>query len=45
VFGIIIGLIGIAGVGSAYPLCQHITRKQREKLAPEIMRLTEELSE
>jgi hypothetical protein len=45
VFGIIIGLIGIAGVGSSYPLYQHITRKQREKLAPEIMRLTEELSE
>jgi hypothetical protein len=45
VSGIIIGLIGMAGVGSAYPLYQHITRKQREKLAPEIMRLTEELSE
>jgi hypothetical protein len=44
VSGIIIGLIGMAGVGSAYPLYQHITRKQREKLAPEIMRLTEELS-
>lgn len=41
--GIIIGVIGMAGVASAYPLYAHITKKQREKLAPEIMRLTDEL--
>jgi len=41
--GIIIGIIGIAGVASAYPLYSHITKKHREKLAPEIMRLTDEL--
>lgn len=41
--GIIIGIIGIAGVSAAYPLYKQITKKQREKLAPEIMRLTEEL--
>lgn len=41
--GILIGLIGIAGVSAAYPLYVYITKKQREKLAPEILRLTDEL--
>lgn len=41
--GIIIGIIGILGVAAAYPLYSHITKKQREKLAPEILRLTDEL--
>lgn len=41
--GIIIGIIGMAGIASAYPLYSHITKKYRKKLAPEIMRLTEEL--
>lgn len=42
--GIIIGLVGMAGMLLAYPLYTHMTKKRREKLAPEIMRLTEELS-
>ena len=41
--GIVIGVIGIIGVCSAYPLYACITKKQRRKLAPEIMRLTDEL--
>ncbi len=41
--GIIIGIIGIAVVSSAYPLYSHITKKEREKIAPEIIRLTDEL--
>ncbi len=41
--GILIGLVGIAGVCAAYPLYVHITKKQRERLAPEILRLTDEL--
>lgn len=41
--GIVIGVIGIAGVCAAYPLYVHITKKQRRKLAPEIMRLADEL--
>lgn len=41
--GIIIGIVGIAGVMSAYPLYAAITKKRREKLAPEIIRLTDEL--
>lgn len=42
--GIIIGVIGIMGALAAYPLYTHITRKRREKLAPEILRLIEELT-
>ena len=41
--GIIIGIFGIVGMVAAYPIYAHITKKQREKLAPEIIRLTDEL--
>lgn len=41
--GIFIGVIGMALVGAAYPLYAHITKKEREKIAPEILRLTDEL--
>ena len=41
--GIVIGIIGLAGIVSAYPLYVQITKKQRAKVAPEIMRLTDEL--
>jgi hypothetical protein len=41
--GIFVGIIGIALVGCAYPLYNHITKKEREKIAPEIIRLTDEL--
>lgn len=41
--GIVVGLIGIAGIAAAYPLFARITKKERERLAPEILRLTEEL--
>jgi hypothetical protein len=42
--GIVIGIIGLCGVGAAYPLYQAMTKKRRAKIAPEILRLTEELS-
>ena len=41
--GIMIGVIGIAGISAAYPVYTHITEKRRKKLAPEILRLTDEL--
>ena len=41
--GIVIGVIGIAAVSLAYPVYNFITRKEREKIAPEILRLTDEL--
>lgn len=42
--GIIIGVVGIAAVVVSYPLYTRITRKEREKIAPQILKLTEELS-
>lgn len=41
--GIFIGIVGMVGVIAAYPIYSRITKKQREKLAPEIMRLSDEL--
>ena len=41
--GIVIGLVGIILVSLTYPLYTHITQKEREKVAPEILRLTDEL--
>ncbi len=41
--GIVIGIAGMIGVIVAYPIYNAVTKKRREKLAPEIMRLTEEL--
>ena len=41
--GILLGLLGMAGIAAAYPLYQAVTRREREKAAPEILRLTEEL--
>ena len=41
--GIVVGIIGLIGVGISYPLYVCITKKERERLAPEILRLTDEL--
>lgn len=43
VAGIIIGVIGLALASTAYPLYTWIIKKEREKIAPEIIRLTDEL--
>ena len=41
--GVIIGVIGMAVLAAAYPLYNYVTKKEREKIAPEIIRLTDEL--
>ncbi len=41
--GIIIGIVGMILVLVAYPLYKCISVKKRKKIAPEILRLTEEL--
>lgn len=41
--GIVIGLIGMAIAAMSYPLYQQITKRERKKIAPEIIRLTDEL--
>ena len=40
---VLIGLVGIVLVCLAYPIYNTILRKEREKIAPEIIRLTDEL--
>lgn len=42
--GIIVGIIGMAIMGAAVPVYRKITEMQKEKLAPQILALTEELS-
>jgi len=41
--GILIGIVGIVLVSVAYPIYNSIIKKEREKIAPEIIRLTDEL--
>ncbi len=41
--GIVIGVVGIAGIVSAYPLYKHLVRKERARLTQEILQLTDEL--
>lgn len=41
--GIVIGCIGLAGVCMAYPVYLRVLEKERSRLAPEILALTEEL--
>lgn len=41
--GIVIGCIGIVGVSMTYPLYTRLVQQDREKIAPEILRLSEEL--
>lgn len=43
VIGIVIGLSGILCISLAYPLYTRIIKKERHKIAPEIIRLTDEL--
>ncbi|WP_315108891.1 hypothetical protein [Clostridium intestinale] len=43
ILGIIVGIIGIVAISAAYPIFENITKKQREKIAPQILKLTEEL--
>lgn len=43
VSGIAVGLLGIAGMIAAYPLYTCLVRRKRAKIAPEIMRLSDEL--
>lgn len=41
--GIIIGIIGMVGIGLAYPVYNIVLKNEREKIAPEVIRLSEEL--
>ena len=41
--GIVIGVVGMIGVCLAYPVYQAVTKHERERIAPEIIRLSDEL--
>lgn len=43
VVGVVIGLIGILLAALAYPMYSRVLKRERDKIAPEILRLTEEL--
>ena len=44
VLGIIVGIMGIVILSVAYPLYKKVTKKQREKIAGQILALSKELS-
>lgn len=41
--GIFVGIVGIVLISLAYPTYNHILRKERKRIAPEIIRLSDEL--
>lgn len=41
--GIIVGIMGMVGMCLAYPVYNHVVKKEREKIAPKILELTKEL--
>ena len=43
VLGIPVGLIGLITLALAYPAFHRVLKKERERIAPEILRLSEEL--
>ena len=42
-WSLVIGLIGMGIVAVAYPVYARILKREREKVAPEILRLTEQI--
>lgn len=43
VIGILAGVLGLAMVAMAYPIYNTVLRKERQRIAPEILRLSDEL--
>jgi hypothetical protein len=43
VLGIAVGLVGMVLIALAYPLYNRVLKKQRQRIAPQILRLSEEL--
>ena len=41
--GLVLGIVGLIGVATAFPIYNKTVKKEREKIAPEIIRLTDEL--
>lgn len=43
IIGIVVGIVGMVLVAVAYPIYNRVLKKQREKIAPEILRLSDDL--
>ena len=43
VWGVLLGVLGVIVCLPAYPLYVYVTKREKERVAPEILRLTEEL--
>ena len=43
VIGIVVGAVGMVLVALAYPIYSRVLKKQRQRIAPEVLRLTDEL--
>lgn len=43
ILGIVVGLVGMVMVAAAYPIFNRVLKKEREKIAPEILHLTDDL--
>lgn len=43
VLGIIVGIIGMVILGLAYPVYKKVTKKKREEIAPQILKLSAEI--
>ena len=43
VIGIAVGLVGLVLVAAAYPIYNRVLRNEKERIAPEILRMTDEL--
>ena len=43
VIGIVVGILGLVMVALAFPLYNYVLGKERQRIAPEILRLSEEL--
>ena len=43
VMGILTGIIGMVLVALAYPIYNRVLKKQRKRIAPQILKLTDEL--
>ena len=41
--GIVVGIVGMVLVALAYPIYNHVLSKARQRIAPEILRLTDQL--
>lgn len=42
--GVVVGILGIALLASSYPLYRYVVERERRRIAPQVLRLVDELS-